>query len=108
MDFPNFAFSLQRSAHVQTGMHLAVVACALERYRLRQGGYPSTLAALVPELLEKRVEDAITSQPFKYARTADGQFLLYSVGWNQKDDRGQIAGTYCFDQGDWVWRYPAR
>ena len=33
----------------------------------------------------------------------DGQFILYSVGWNEKDDGG-VPGKTLFDEkeGDWV------
>ena len=53
--------------------------------------------------------DVISGEPYKYHRTADGQFVLYSVGWNETDDGG-VPGQTLFDdkQGDWVWRYPAK
>jgi len=41
--------------------------------------------------------DVVTGDSLKYRRTADGRFLLYSVGWNEKDDDGDS------DKGDWVW-----
>jgi hypothetical protein len=47
-----------------------------------------------------------------YRRTADGQFALYSVGWNETDDGGVVGlnkdGGVDINQGDWVWRYPAK
>jgi len=62
----------------------------------------------------------------KYRRTPDGQFLLYSVGWDETDDGGRFSypdgnspratgsggsglGSWKVDTeetGDWVWRYP--
>jgi len=50
----------------------------------------------------------ITGQPYKYRLTGDGQFILYSVGWNEKDDGG-VPGKRRFDdqEGDWVWDYTA-
>ena len=46
----------------------------------------------------------------KYGRADDGRFILYSVGWNEKDDGGVVA-TKKDDrqdvlQGDWVLEYP--
>ena len=37
----------------------------------------------------------------------EGRFVLYSVGWNEKDDGG-VPGKTRFDEseGDWVWEYP--
>jgi hypothetical protein len=48
--------------------------------------------------------------PFdKYRRTDNGSFVLWSVGWNEKDDGG-VPGKTLFDekQGDWVWTYPQK
>ena len=52
--------------------------------------------------------DVITGEPYKYRRTDDGRFILYSVGWNEKDDGG-VPGKSDFDdkEGDWVSQYPA-
>jgi hypothetical protein len=48
----------------------------------------------------------------KYRRTDDGQFLLYSVGWNEKDDGGEAEKenhSLDFTNRDWVWpKYPAK
>ena len=53
--------------------------------------------------------DLITDKPYKYRRTIDGQFVLYSIGWDEKDDGG-VPGKSLFDekQGDWVWQYPTK
>jgi len=65
------------------------------------------LEALSPRFISVLPNDVITGQPYKYDRTEDGQFILYSVGWNEKDDGG-VPGKTLFDQtqGDWVWAYP--
>ena len=88
----------------------AFVACALERYRLEQSQYPKALDALVPQFAEQLPYDIVAGQPLKYRLTGDGQFVLYSVGWNEKDDGGQLVlnkdGRPNSEQGDWVWRYP--
>jgi hypothetical protein len=98
-----------RGAALQVSAHQAAIACALERYRLARGQYPEQLQSLVPEFMSALPKDVITGQPYKYRRTADGQFILYSVGWNEKDDGG-VPGKTLFDQtqGDWVWEYPAQ
>ena len=62
----------------------------------------------------KRVpHDIITGQALRYQRTADGQFLLYSVGWSEVDEGGELAFLASGrgpekKEGDWVWRYPTR
>jgi hypothetical protein len=56
--------------------------------------------------------DVINGQPLHYRRTEAGQFILYSVGWNEQDDGGQTlfnkSGQVDREKGDWVWRYPAK
>jgi hypothetical protein len=91
-------------ALAQTVTDQAAVACALERYRLANGHVPDYLQALVPRFMAHLPNDVITGEPFKYRRNDDGQFVLYSVGWNEKDDGG-VPGRTMFDetQGDWVW-----
>jgi hypothetical protein len=109
---PNVVRAWRVLARNQTMANEALVVCALERYRLAHGQYPETLDALVPQFVEKLPHDIIDGQPLKYRRTGDGQFLLYSVGWNEKDDGGQVEltkdGSVDFAKGDWVWRYPAK
>ena len=79
----------------------ARLACALERYRLAQGQYPESLDALAARFIENLPHDLVGGQPLKYRRTEDGGYLLYSVGWNEKDDGGVIGKSR--EEGDWVW-----
>jgi hypothetical protein len=96
-----------KAATAQTVVDQAALACALERYRLANGQFPDTLDALVPRFISQLPHDVITGEPYKYRRTDDGQFVVYSVGWNEKDDGG-VPGKTLFDEkeGDWVWQYP--
>jgi uncharacterized protein YukE len=98
-----------KPAAAQTAAEQAALACALERYRLANGQFPETLESLSPKFIARAPNDVFTGQPCKYRRTDDGQFILYSVGWNEKDDGG-VPGKHLFDQaqGDWVWSYPAK
>jgi hypothetical protein len=106
---PNFVKVWQTTAHNQTMVNEAQIACALERYHLAHDDYPETLDALAPQFMEKIPHDIIGGQPLHYRRMDDGKFLLYSVGWNEKDDGGQeppidfTKGNY-YTEGDWVWK----
>jgi hypothetical protein len=109
-------------AYGQTQIDLACVACGLDRYRLAHGQYPETLDTLAPQFITKLPHDVINGQPFKYRRTDDGCFVLYSVGWNETDDGGFVplkkdgksmngreeGRPVNLTEGDWVWRYPAK
>jgi len=98
---PNFLKAFQTTAKQQAMASAALTACALERFRLAHGQYPDKLEQLQPQLIPQIPHDPIGGQPLKYRRTEDGQFLLYSIGWNEKDDGG-VAGKSPVE-GDWVW-----
>lgn len=98
-----------KAAAAQTAANEAAIACALERYRLTNKHFPEKLDALAPQFLSSLPNDVLTGEPYKYHRTDAGLFVLYSIGWDEKDDGGQ-SGKTLFDekQGDWDWEYPAR
>jgi len=102
----------RKFAFGQSSADMARVALALERYRLAQGACPESLDALAPQFIDKLPHDVINGQPLQYRPEANGQFVLYSVGWNETDDDGEVGlgknGAPDIGTGDWVWRYPAR
>jgi len=108
MLLPAVTTAAERTAVAQNSVDMANLACALERYRLLHGEYPETLGALMPQFIEKIPPDVVDGQPLHYRRTNDGRFLLYSVGWNGKDDGGVVElneyGSLRPDLGDWVWK----
>jgi hypothetical protein len=119
---PALGNAARRFAYGHASVDLARTAIALERYRLAHGEYPESLDALAPQFIAKLPHDIIggqpsqgsgsASQPLHYHRTSDGQFVLYSVGWNETDDGGEVGltknGNVDINNGDWVWRYPAK
>jgi hypothetical protein len=112
MSFPVFSAVTRKITAIQESIDLAGVACTLERYRLAHGEYPETLDALAPQFIAQLPHDIINGQPLHYRRTDDGQFVLYSVGWNETDDGGQVvltkSGSVDREKGDWVWQYPQK
>jgi hypothetical protein len=111
MLYPAIGRAVEKFAAIQSSIDLARIACALERYRLAHGQYPETLDALAPQFIGKLPHDIINGQPLHYRREANGQFILYSVGWNETDDGGTVVflkGGSAVDRekGDWVWQYP--
>jgi len=112
MLLPALGNAAKKFAAGQNSVNLARVAIALERYRLAHGEYPESLDALSPQFIAKLPHDIINGQPLHYRRTSDGQFVLYSVGWNETDDGGEVGfkkdGAVDINTGDWVWRYPAK
>ena len=78
-------------------------------YRLANGHFPEALPALAPRFISAVPNDVLTGKPYKYRLTDDSRFLLYSAGWDEKDDGG-VPGKMLFDekQGDWIWEYSAK
>lgn len=85
---------------VQTSINQAVIACALDRFRLMNHSYPETLEQLVPTFLDRIPRDAISGRPMIY-QLEQGSFILRGVGPNGIDDRKNKAAS-----DDWLWTYP--
>ncbi|GDY19752.1 hypothetical protein LBMAG56_10970 [Verrucomicrobiota bacterium] len=111
MLFPAVLNIAEKFAFTQSALDLARIACALERHRLKHGAFPESTAALVPDFLPRLPHDLMSGTALKYRRTADGKFILYSVGLNETDDGGEVVtgpGTPPRadpKRGDWVWSY---
>lgn len=101
----------RRFALAQATADLARTGCGLERYRLAHGRYPESLDDIAPLVSGGVPHDVIDGGPLHYRLADDGQFTLYSIGWNGTDDGGKVVlgkgGVVDQDNGDWVWRYPA-
>ena len=57
---------------------MALVALALERFRLATGGLPETLDQLVPEYLEAVPVDPFEGNPIRYERRPNARFALWA------------------------------
>ena len=98
---------LKRTPPWHAKKYQMAIACALERYFLDQGTYPETLQNLVPNYLAAVPID-INDHPMRYARTTDGRYAIYSVGFDLKDDGETQTGAKPYREdykGDWTWRY---
>jgi len=119
--FESFAVPLLNTlfkfAQTQVRIDETRMACALERYHLARGVYPDLINDLAPAYLPEVPHDPMNGQPYHYRLRPDGTFLLYSVGWNLKDDGGAAAFTLVRSTApnanpqkrddippkDWVW-----
>jgi hypothetical protein len=101
-DLPNyFGELLSKAAKQQAMAREALLWCAIERYCLKHERIPDKLDELVPEFIDKLPCDPVNGLPLRYARKGERDYLLYSIGWNEKDDGG--VETRNRDLGDWVW-----
>ncbi len=84
----------------------AVATVAAERYRLRHGRWPASLAALVPDLLPAVPADPFDGRPLRYRRLDDG-IVIYSLGPDGTDDGGSLDDSIPFrpgtDTGSRLW-----
>jgi hypothetical protein len=99
-----------RTIEIQRALTLAAIA--LERYKLKHGAYPVALAALSPEFVKDPIRDPIDGKPLRYGVSADGSFVLYSIGENGVDDGGNPEPMEGFPRQWWrardaVWPRPA-
>lgn len=69
-------------------LRCGLTALAVKRYRLKKGGWPQTLAELVPEYFPDVPEDPFDGAPLRYKRLDSG-FVVYSVGEDRVDDDGR-------------------
>lgn len=84
----------------QTAVNQAIIACALDRYRLAQGHYPESVEQLTPDYLPAIPNDVVRGRPMLYENAGDEHFILRSVGPNEMDDRKKPFSD------DWLWSFP--
>ena len=102
---------IRRTLEVQTQQQMVLTVLGVQRYRLRTGRLPAQLSDLVPEYLTAWPHDFMDGKALRYRLlSGDGDFLLYSVGEDGKDDGGDPAQqadkkTYhqIWDGRDAVW-----
>ena len=87
----------------QNTVEEAALACALERHRLATGQLPETLGALVPKFIARLPHDPFNGAPLKYERIGETDFVLSSVGWDQRDEEGAAVKVLA-KRTDWIWR----
>lgn len=78
---------IEEDRAVQMGRNLRV-AFALAAYRSDHGGYPGVLDQLVPKYSSEIPDDLFSGEALIYRPSKEG-YLLYSVGFNGKDDSGR-------------------
>lgn len=90
---PEVIGTIQTHQRSQVELRCAIVALAVERYRLKHQRWPRYLEQLVPEYLAQVPGDPYDSKPLRY-KPFPGGVLIYSVGPDGKDNRGS------FDRND--------
>lgn len=104
----------QSTVGSQTAINEVLIACALELYHKDTGSYPETLAELTAKYLPRIPSDLILGKPLRYQKRNNGEYALYSTGWNAVDDVAPLLANpktpmlEIFESNaaadDWVWR----
>lgn len=91
----------RRAARTQARIDLARTAVAIERHILAFGQVPTTLTDLVPKFLPTIPLDVIGGRPLRYRPLDNGSVVIYSIGWNGRDNGGQASLGNA--ELDWIW-----
>jgi hypothetical protein len=91
-----------KAARAQTLNHLAITACALERFRIAHGAYPKDLSELKTLEEPRLLQDPMGGGPLSYERDETNGFRLWSVGLNGAANGGSRNGDV-ESGGDWDW-----
>jgi len=83
----------------QVRLQLAVSACDLAIYRRVHGEFPGDLGELPVSTI-----DPWTGEPLRYRREGDG-YVLYSVGYDLKDDGGKMGKGKNWGTPDFIWKW---
>jgi hypothetical protein len=109
--FPAVSTATNKTLRVLAELHVVRTAVALERFRMAKGVYPAALTELKPAYLAEALLDPYTGEPFRYERSADGRFRLWSLGINRRDDGGVLGAkayakdTPAAEPDDLCWAY---
>jgi hypothetical protein len=86
---PSAVRRISLSFYAQTLANQAVIACALERYRIEKGSYPESLDDVSVADGKPLPLDMMTGRPLSYRKTPNGKYALWSVALNGKDHGGK-------------------
>ena len=71
------------------------ILIAAERQRHRTGRWPASIAEIEPSILSEAPMDPFSGKPFRVEHR-NGQFFVYSIGPNGKDEHGE------YDPKQWL------
>ncbi len=94
---PNVGNIAQAAAEMLFHRRCLIIACALEKHRMKHGTFPGSLDVVKDDVKLFQVTDPARSTiPISY-RLESGGYLLWSAGPDAKDDGGT-------KDKDWLWR----
>ncbi len=102
----NITIAMPTAVAAQAQASLTFTAVALRRYQIGHGSFPTALADLIPVYLPKVPVDPVNGLPLRYKLNPSGDFTLYSVGIDGRDDGGVISNSSPTKSKDILWPLP--
>jgi hypothetical protein len=87
---PVYESVLHNCVELQVRVDLLTLRAALERYKLANKSYPRTLDQLALAILPALPDDPYSGKHYGYRLTDHGDFVVWSVGDDLKDDGGKF------------------
>jgi hypothetical protein len=84
---------LRQAVYVKAIMDQARIACALERHRIAEGGYPDSLNSVKMADGSSPPPDVVNGKPMHYRKTQNAKYALWSVGFDSEDNNGMRGGN---------------
>jgi hypothetical protein len=94
---PNLGILSQSAAETLFHRRCLIIACALEKHRLRHGTFPASLEVVKDDLKLFTLDDPARPGYLLGFRLENGGYILWSAGPDSKDDGGA-------KEKDWLWR----
>jgi hypothetical protein len=94
---PNIGNLFSAAAETLFRRRCLIIACALEKHRMKHGIFPASLEAVKDELKLFNITDPARPAMLPGYRLESNGYLLWSVGPDAKDDGGA-------KDKDWFWR----
>ncbi|MCX7013064.1 MAG: type II secretion system protein GspG [Candidatus Sumerlaeota bacterium] len=95
LNLPNYQEADTRYRVAQSKIDEALLAAALELFKLDNGQYPDSLQGLMPKYIKDPLVDPFCGQPYRYILSRDAQgrpssYTLYSLGPDSADNQNQV------------------
>jgi hypothetical protein len=94
---PNLGILSQSAAETLFHRRCLIIACALEKHRLRHGTFPASLEVVKEDLKLFTLDDPARPGHLPGFRLENGGYDLWSAGPDARDDGG-------LKDKDWLWR----
>jgi hypothetical protein len=87
----------------QAELQMLRIEIALRRFHHAHNKFPEKLSALLPTYLKKLPVDPFSGKNFHYEKQGQENWVLYSVGTDQRDDQGREGSKSPFYGNDIVY-----